>query len=157
MTYVKVNKNNQIIEFPYSLDKLRTDNKSTSFPRNLTNAIELLSSFGVYKVLDVEVPTIDEKTYKAVLKENPDLLNNVWTLGWNILEKSAKEKQDYYDQAALRVRNTRASLLAASDWTQLPDAPVNKIAWATYREALRNITNSPKFPYLDDEDWPTQP
>jgi hypothetical protein len=29
--------------------------------------------------------------------------------------------------------------LSKSDWTQLPDAPVDKAAWATYRQALRDL------------------
>ena len=29
--------------------------------------------------------------------------------------------------------------LGYSDWTQLPDAPVDKAAWATYRQALRDL------------------
>jgi hypothetical protein len=39
------------------------------------------------------------------------------------------------------VRAERNKLLASCDWTQLPDAPVNTAAWATYRQALRDITN----------------
>ena len=39
------------------------------------------------------------------------------------------------------VRAERNKLLVASDWTQMPDAPdANKAAWATYRQALRDIT-----------------
>jgi hypothetical protein len=39
------------------------------------------------------------------------------------------------------VRIERNKLLAGSDWTQMPDAPEpNKAAWATYRQALRDIT-----------------
>jgi len=38
------------------------------------------------------------------------------------------------------IRNARNAKLAASDWTQLPDAPVDSAAWATYRQALRDIT-----------------
>lgn len=51
------------------------------------------------------------------------------------------------DQAAApaaewaRIRNARNAKLAASDWTQLPDAPVNAATWAVYRQALRDITN----------------
>ena len=42
------------------------------------------------------------------------------------------------------VRAERNKLLAASDWTQLPDVPIaTKEAWATYRQALRDITNQP--------------
>jgi hypothetical protein len=33
-------------------------------------------------------------------------------------------------------RNTE---LARTDWTQLPDAPVDKAAWANYRQALRDL------------------
>ena len=38
-----------------------------------------------------------------------------------------------------RVRHFRDRLLAESDWTQLPDAPVDRAAWATYRQALRDF------------------
>ena len=37
------------------------------------------------------------------------------------------------------IRMQRASLLRASDWTQVPDAPVDQQAWATYRQALRDL------------------
>lgn len=40
---------------------------------------------------------------------------------------------------AERMRNHRDRLLAASDWTQLPDAPVDRQAWADYRQALRDF------------------
>jgi hypothetical protein len=46
-------------------------------------------------------------------------------------------------------------MLAESDWTQLPDAPVDKEAWATYRQALRDITKQDGFP--EDVEWPTRP
>jgi len=38
-----------------------------------------------------------------------------------------------------RMRNHRNRLLAESDWTQLPDTPVDRAAWATYRQALRDF------------------
>jgi hypothetical protein len=42
------------------------------------------------------------------------------------------------------VRAERNALLSASDWTQLPDVPLDtKEAWAAYRQALRDITNQP--------------
>ena len=33
----------------------------------------------------------------------------------------------------------RNRLLAESDWTQLPDATVDRNAWAAYRQALRDF------------------
>ena len=38
------------------------------------------------------------------------------------------------------VRADRNDRLAACDWTQLPDAPVDAAVWATYRQALRDVT-----------------
>jgi hypothetical protein len=53
-------------------------------------------------------------------------------------------------------RAKRQQLLAASDWTQLPDVPLaTKAAWATYRQALRNITEQAGFPL--GIVWPTPP
>jgi hypothetical protein len=49
----------------------------------------------------------------------------------------------------------RNRLLALCDWTQTPDAPVNKAAWANYRQALRDITSQEGFP--ENVIWPVQP
>lgn len=52
--------------------------------------------------------------------------------------------------------SNRASLLQASDWTQLPDVPLaTKEAWATYRQALRDITSQPGYPL--EVVWPVAP
>lgn len=57
------------------------------------------------------------------------------------------------DQIARTARN---ELLAASDWTQLPDVPLEtKAAWAEYRQALRDITEQPGYP--DSIVWPIPP
>jgi hypothetical protein len=53
------------------------------------------------------------------------------------------------------VRGKRGSLLSASDWTQISDAPVNKEAWADYRQALRDIPQQAGFP--NDVAWPEEP
>lgn len=60
---------------------------------------------------------------------------------------------DYDAQWAL-VRAERNAKLAASDWTQLNDAPVDHSAWAIYRQELRDITNQPD-PF--NIQWPTPP
>jgi len=44
------------------------------------------------------------------------------------------------------VRVERDSLLSDSDWTQVADAPVDKAAWASYRQALRDIPAQTGFP-----------
>jgi hypothetical protein len=40
---------------------------------------------------------------------------------------------------AERMRMHRDRLLAESDWTQVADSPVDREAWATYRQALRDF------------------
>lgn len=50
-------------------------------------------------------------------------------------------------QQAESVRNQRNNLLAQCDWTQLADSPVDKAAWATYRQALRDVPTQAGFPW----------
>lgn len=54
-----------------------------------------------------------------------------------------------------QIRQKRNKLLLASDWTQIPDCTVDKQAWATYRQALRDITSQPGFP--NDVVFPEKP
>ena len=56
---------------------------------------------------------------------------------------------------ATAARNKRNGLLNQSDWTQVADAPVDSQAWATYRQALRDITIQAGFP--ENIDWPVSP
>ena len=56
------------------------------------------------------------------------------------------------------IRTQRDALISASDWTQIPDSPFTKAqreTWATYRQALRDITKQPGFP--ETIDWPVAP
>ena len=41
-----------------------------------------------------------------------------------------------------RMRHWRDTELARTDWTQVLDAPVDQTAWATYRQALRDLPAS---------------
>jgi len=79
-----------------------------------------------------------------------------------LAEQAEIEAQD----AALkptRVRDQRDILLAQSDWTQASDYTGDALtaeqvtAWATYRQALRDITAHENFPDLAEDDWPTKP
>ena len=42
-------------------------------------------------------------------------------------------------EIAAGIRLERDAKLTQSDWTQVADAPVDQAAWATYRQALRDI------------------
>jgi hypothetical protein len=54
-----------------------------------------------------------------------------------------------------QVRAERDRLLAASDWTQVADAPIDQAAWAEYRQALRDVPEQEGFP--ENVVWPTKP
>ena len=69
--------------------------------------------------------------------------------------KSEDEKQKPLANAWSDLKNHRNILLQSSDWTQVPDAPVDQAAWAIYRQALRDLpsnTTDPRNPT-----WPTPP
>jgi len=55
---------------------------------------------------------------------------------------------------AAEVRADRDNLLAATDWMALSDNTMTA-EWATYRQALRDITTQEGFPYAVE--WPTKP
>lgn len=59
------------------------------------------------------------------------------------------------DLEANQIRDQRNILLSASDWTQVADAPVDQAAWATYRQALRDIPAQSGFPL--NVVWPEKP
>ena len=59
-----------------------------------------------------------------------------------------------FDGKEQELRTLRNVLLTATDWTQLPDAPVEREAWATYRQQLRDLPQDPAWP---DVIWPEAP
>jgi hypothetical protein len=72
---------------------------------------------------------------------------------------TAAEQAEREEQAAVtaleNLGDHRDALLAASDWTQLPDVPATKQkAWATYRQKLRDLPQT-KNPV--DVTWPEPP
>ena len=75
-------------------------------------------------------------------------------------EGTAVEQETAYKagkdaEQAKSVREDRNKRLADSDWTQLADAPVDSAVWATYRQALRDVTAQSSFPWTIT--WPDAP
>ena len=84
------------------------------------------------------------------------ILGPVFTDG----ETTAAEQEAAYKarkdaEQAASVRNSRTEKLKDSDWTQIADSTADKAVWATYRQALRDITAQSGFPWTIT--WPTQP
>lgn len=82
-----------------------------------------------------------------------DNVNKGWQRESVTNEFIAPEPND--SAIAERIREERNSLLEDSDWTQNSDAPINKEAWAAYRQALRDIPQQENFPFRII--WPNKP
>lgn len=112
--------------------------------------VAALEAAGVLIVRPVEPP----RTAGMVAVEGePKQRDGVWWQTWR--EVPAEAPRQDIESLSAAVRADRNARLAASDWTQLADAPVNSLAWANYRQRLRDITTQPGFPW--SVDWPTPP
>ena len=150
--------NGQVEQFPYTLGDLRRDNPQTSFPKKIGDAI--LASYGILHVMPDAQPEHDPLV--QVLVRDPEPNNNEtavneetgetyetgrWVIGYTVENKPL-------DQAQTAVRNQRERLLSATDWMALSDNTMTP-EWASYRQALRDITDQDGFP--SDVVWPTKP
>ena len=70
-------------------------------------------------------------------------------------EQEAAYKASKDAEQAKSVRTSRNDKLKECDWTQIADSTADKTAWATYRQALRDITAQAGFPWAVD--WPKAP
>jgi len=52
-------------------------------------------------------------------------------------------------------RTRRDNELIRTDWTQISDSSANSAAWATYRQALRDVPSQAGFPHTIT--WPSEP
>jgi len=59
------------------------------------------------------------------------------------------------DRQADSVRKDRNARLVATDWTQIADSTADKSAWASYRQALRDVPSQAGFPQTVT--WPQEP
>lgn len=80
------------------------------------------------KVMEVNCSTGVQKIRDGTKRERDDRIK-----GWKAGQLRLVEQH----------RQTRNGRLVASDWTQLPDAPLTearRVAWLEYRTALRDMT-----------------
>jgi len=95
----------------------------------------------------IEPPTINPKRERISISQ-PLQQEGRWVTNWAITPIPDSEE-------AKSVREQRNQKLKDTDWTQIADAPVDKAAWATYRQTLRDVPSQAGFPW--DIQWPTQP
>ena len=147
------------------IDEFRSYQHTNGGPSWGTTTPEILDSLGADVVFEgpqatggtvyqysqaAGVEQIDGKWYTKYV------LGPIFTDGeTTAAEQEAAYKAQKDAEQASAVRATRKEKLAECDWTQVADAPVDKAVWATYRQALRDITAQEGFPWTIT--WPDAP
>ena len=124
---------------------------STSLPQQLTEA--LINELGGDVVF--EGPQATPTRYQTAFADGVEQVNGKWYTKYSVADMDQEAKDALDAQQATSVRIERDGKLKDTDWTQVADAPVDKAAWATYRQALRDVTVQTGFPW--EVTWPTQP
>ena len=114
---------------------------------------EILNSLGADVVF--EGPQAQPTRYQVAFADGAQQIDGKWYTKYSVADMDAKVIAAKDAEQAKSVRQQRTDKLKDSDWTQVADSPVDKAAWATYRQALRDITAQDGFPWTID--WPTQP
>lgn len=135
-----------------------------------------ISEIGHYKTLFPNTSFTSNGPDEAFMGENSALIVTVWKphdsktqklIGVTpyiednqvflvqVAEKTEDEILADTVQEAATIRAIRNKLLTDTDWTQIADASADKEVYATYRQALRDITIHESFPY--NIEWPVQP
>ena len=150
--------------------QIRRDNPNMSLPR-VWNA-NVCEALGIDPVLASPKPNTTGD-YKVVVRNGVEQdANNNWVYAWverdmfadttedGVTTTKAEHEAAYQAkldaEAAERVRTQRDAKLAETDWTGLSDVTMSA-EMATYRQALRDITDHANFPNLDADDWPVEP
>lgn len=133
----------------YTLGQLRRDNPQTSFPKVMPD--DMLAAYDVHPYTRPVAPEYDPQTANLVDGDfSQDTVGN-WSLSYAV-------EQQPLEQAERNIRLRRDGLLQETDWVVAKSyergEPVPS-DWASYRQALRDITAQAGFPY--SVVWPTKP
>ena len=115
----------------------------------------VLSDDGTQEFLLPAYNVLTMKPFTSVAEVEAFIITNIDKYKWwqPYIDPVVKEEMRlaYLSE---QVRQERAALLAATDWLALSDVTMSE-AWATYRQALRDITTQEGFPA--SVDWPVKP
>ena len=152
-------------------EELIAANANTSFPKVWND--EVYEFLGVDVVFETSKPSTSG-AYKTVVRNGVEQNDNdQWVQAWierdmfadttvdDVTTTKAEHEAAYQAKldadAAAAVRSQRDRLLAETDWMGLSDVTMSS-DWATYRQALRDITTHSNFPHnLTEDDWPEKP
>lgn len=147
-----------------TVSQFKASYPNTSFPKQITS--DILDSYGYDPVLNGPAAEVTAP-YGVSTRDGVEEINGQWFTRFvagpvftDNDEGTAADNEAAYRagvdaKAAEGVRNERNKKLADSDWTQLADSSADATAWATYRQALRDVPSQADFPH--NVTWPTEP
>ena len=151
MNYIHA-ENSIVIEYPYSIEKMRSDNPQTSFPIEMS--AEELAEWGVFAVEEQVPPDFNKQTEFLEIGD-PTQVDGKWVSGWNVIQASPEEvDRQTFAQASI-IRLERDRMLCRTDFTQLADYSCSiddQISLKKYRQALRDVPQQSGFPW--SVTWP---
>lgn len=119
----------------------------TSFPKEL-------QAFDAWiAVYSVAPPAVDR--YQTAHRDGVQQINGKWYTKYSVADMDANAIVAKDVEQAKAARADRNKRLADCDWTQLADSTADKAAWATYRQALRDVPDQAGFPW--EITWPVSP
>lgn len=133
--------------------EFRAYTKANGGPSWETTTTEILDNLGADVVF--EGPQANPTRYQFSFADGVELINGKWFTKWSLKNMDAEAIAAKDAEQAASMRKQRDEKLAECDWTQISDAPVDKAVWATYRQALRDITTQEGFPWTIT--WPDAP
>lgn len=150
MKYVQV-KNGVVVRRIHDTEPTRWDEDNYCFARKLSP--ERATALGVFKLKIITPPYFDAATQKR-FEGSPACVDGVWTQVYVVEDMTLDEAAERRGEWAARARALRDHLLAGTDWMAAGDRVIAP-AWRAYRQALRDISAQPGFPYTIN--WPVRP
>jgi hypothetical protein len=151
--------------------EFRAYTKANGGPSWDITTTEVLTALGADVVFEGPQAT-GGTVYQTSVYGGVEQIDGKWYTKWNLgpsffqtedadgnvttaAENEANYKATKDAEQAKSVRASRDEKLKDCDWTQVADAPVDKAVWATYRQALRDVTTQTGFPWTIT--WPDAP
>jgi hypothetical protein len=136
--------------FEDELRRWAKDNGGPTWDRTTPEVLEALGADPVF-----EGPQAQPTRYQTAFRDGVEQISGKWYAKYSVADMDAEAIAAKDAEQAKAMRQQRTEKLKDSDWTQVADAPVDKAAWAAYRQELRDITAQAGFPW--NVTWPTQP
>lgn len=149
--YVLTTQDNQFVKLLYTVLDVQQAVPQVSIPHPFDDAV--LETYGIFKLYQDSIPIPTEK--QKLERFDPVFTNGRWQDNLQLVELNQQELADKETILTYNIKRERNNRLTQSDWTQLPDVVIDKTAWATYRQALRDITEQAGFPW--QVTWPAPP